>query len=351
MFKSVTVKNFRVITNLRVDGLSRVNLFVGHNACGKTTFLESVFFLIGATNPKLPVNANTFRGFPYVSKEVWPTYFHNMATDTPIEISGDDSESGEEVRLSIEPRYESSKANSEGMQSVLSAAVAPTDSESAGGVNGLKLEYCTSADPKSKHVSQVFVCDGHVTEEGAKVRPARGVFVLPVPIDLRGRFSDVQRKKRVSEVVALLTEIEPSLEDLRLLDPPGVLYADTGISELIPVDLMGGGINKLLSVALAMLDAQNGFVLIDEIENGLGYLSQRKLWDAIFNWAEKLNVQVFASTHSRECIRAFNDCAEVGLFGAEAKLFRIERENGSFRVVECSRGLLAESLESEWEVR
>jgi len=351
MFKSVTVKNFRAITDLRVDGLSRVNLFVGHNACGKTTFLEGVFFLIGATNPKLPVNVNTFRGFPYVSKEVWPTYFHNMNTNTPIEISGGDSESGEEMMLSIGPRYERSKANTEGTRSVLSVAVAPTDSESEEGVNGLTLEYCTSADPGARHVSQVFVRDGHVVEEGTKERPARGVFVLPVPVDLTARFSAVQRKKRVSEVVALLAEIEPTLEDLRLLDPPGVLYADTGISELIPVTLMGGGIGKLLSVALAMLDAQNGFVLIDEVENGLGYASQQRLWDTIFSWAEKLNVQVFASTHSRECIRAFSDCAERELFGAEAKLFRIERKNEDFRAVEYTRELLAESLQSEWEVR
>lgn len=351
MFTSVRVKNFRAITDLRVDGLGRVNLFVGHNACGKTTFLEGVFFLIGATNPLLPVNVNTFRGFPFVGKEVWPTYFHDMDTDTPIEISGGDSESGEEVRLSIGPRYERSKANNEGTQSVLSAAVAPTDSASAGGVNGLTLEYYASADPESKHVSQVLVRDGHVVEEGTEERSARGVFVLPVPVDLKGRFNAVQRKKRVSDVVALLTEIEPALEDLRWLDPPGVLYADTGISELIPVHLMGGGMYKLLSVALAMLDAQNGFVLIDEIENGLGYLSQRKLWDAIFDWAGTLNVQVFASTHSRECIRAFSDHAEANLFGSEAKLFRIERKDERFRAVEYSGRQLAESLESEWEVR
>ena len=171
MFRNLRVKNFRAITNLSVDGLSRVNLFVGHNACGKTTLLEGVFFLMGATNPKLPAN------------------------------------------------------------------------------------------------------------------------------------------------------------------------------------LMGGGIMKLLNTALAMLNMQDGFVLLDEIENGLDYSSQRKLWDAIFSWAQRLNVQVFASTHSMECIKAFSDCAEAGLFGMEAKRFRIERTGDKFRTVEYTRELLAESLDSSWEVR
>ena len=108
---------------------------------------------------------------------------------------------------------------------------------------------------------------------------------------------------------------------------------------------------KLLSTAIAMLNMQDGFVLIDEIENGLGYSSQRKLWDAIFRWAQKLNVQVFASTHSMECIRAFSHLAEADLFGADARLFRIERKEDKFRAVEYTPELLVESLESNWEVR
>ena len=108
---------------------------------------------------------------------------------------------------------------------------------------------------------------------------------------------------------------------------------------------------KFLSIALAMLNLHDGFVLIDEIENGLDYSSQRKLWDAIFSWSQKLNIQVFASTHSVECIRAFSDRAEGELFEADAKLFRIERNESKFRAVEYTRELLAESLDSNWEVR
>jgi hypothetical protein len=218
-------------------------------------------------------------------------------------------------------------------------------------VNGLELEYFTSADPNSVETSRVFLRDEKLVDEGTKSRSPRGTFVMPLPADLRDKFSEIQRKKRVQEVVGLLKEIEPAIEDLRLLDPPGALYADTGASELMPASLMGGGIVKLLSVALAMLNFQDGFVLIDEVENGLDYLSQRKLWDAIFSWAQKSNVQVFATSHSRECIRAFSDCAEAALFGADAMLFRIERKGDDFRAVEYTRELLAESLESEWEVR
>jgi predicted ATPase len=351
MFKSVRVKDFRAITDLTVDGLGRVNLFVGHNACGKTTLLEGIFFLIGATNPKLPVSVNTFRGFPYVNRAVWPTYFHNMNVRIPIEICGEEAETREEQQLRIRPRYE--EPGTEGLASpaVSQSERMPVSSEGRVTVNGLALEYTTSANPNQKEQSSVFVREDKLVDEGTKPRLPRGTFVVSLPIDLRDSFSTVQRKKRVLEVVSLLKEVEPALEDLRLLDPPGLLYADTGSTELIPVNLMGGGTMKLLHTALAMLNMQDGFVLMDEVENGLDYSSQRRLWDAIFSWAQKLNVQVFASTHSMECIRAFNECAGGELFGAEARLFRIERKDDKFRAVEYTRELLAESLDSNWEVR
>src|SRR4030042_3655113 len=154
MFKSVRVRNFRAITDLTVDDLSRVNLFVGHNACGKTTLLESIFFLSGATNPKLPVSVNTFRGFPYVSKAVWPTYFHNMDVRIPIEVCATDSETGEEQRLLIRPHYVHHEDDRETPLPMISTSGVSMGAETDGKLNGLELEYSTSADPALRELSR-----------------------------------------------------------------------------------------------------------------------------------------------------------------------------------------------------
>jgi len=100
-----------------------------------------------------------------------------------------------------------------------------------------------------------------------------------------------------------------------------------------------------------MLDTRDGIVLIDEIENGLHYSVQEKLWQAVFSWAQDLNVQVFATTHSNECIKAFSRSLDATLFKSQARLFRIERKDEKFRAVEYTKEQLAESLESKWEVR
>ena len=147
-----------------------------------------------------------------------------------------------------------------------------------------------------------------------------------------------------------MREIHPKISDLRL-NQIGMLLANIELAELIPVNLMGGGISKYLSVALAMVNYKNGMVFIDEFENGLHHSAQETLWKAVFTWAQKLNVQVFAATHSLECIRAFSNSISSSLFEAEAKLYRIERKEEKFRAVELTKEVLAESLASKWEIR
>lgn len=351
MFKSIKIKNLRAITDLEINNLGQVNLFVGQNSCGKTTLLEAIFFLIGATNPKLPVNANTFRGLPFVSNKLWDSYFHDMDPTIPIEIGGQILATIEEQLLLIRPHHPKQTEAEPVPSDVASPSFAPGDSETTRELDGLELTYTSSEDPSNKITSAVFLRNGDLIPEGTMKRDIRGIFVTPFTIyDRRDRFAKVQRKKRIGEVISLLKEIEPNISDLRL-NEVGLLDVDIGLPSLLPANLMGGGIGKFLSIALAMIDCQNGIVLIDELENGLGYPAQQKIWKALFSWAQELNVQVFATTHSIECVKAFSDSLDTTLFGSEAKLFRIERKEEKFRAVEYTKELLAESLESNWEIR
>lgn len=70
---------------------------------------------------------------------------------------------------------------------------------------------------------------------------------------------------------------------------------------------MGDGINRIFTIILAMVNCENGYLLIDEFENGLHYSVQEKLWEIIFHLAERLNIQVFVTTHSNDTIRAFEN--------------------------------------------
>jgi len=351
MFNTIKIKNLRAITNLEVDNLGQVNLFVGKNNCGKTTLLEALFFLIGATNPRLPINANIFRGLGFLRNEWWDTFFHNLDSSTNIIISGIISKTKEEQKLEIRPIIEKQVSAESVSSDMLSINVNGGDSKPTFMPEGLELLYTSSKDPISKTQSRIVIIEDQLLTKGTRASSIRGVFVGPsTKFDWKPRFSSIQRKKKIDELISSLKEIDPSILDIRLNDV-GILEVDMGLPNLIPVNLLGGGMANFLSVALAMLDSRDGIVLIDEIENGLHYSMLQKLWQAVFSWAQELNVQVFATTHSNECIKAFNASIDPTLFKSEARLFRIERKDENFRVVEYSSENLEESIESNWEVR
>ena len=97
---------------------------------------------------------------------------------------------------------------------------------------------------------------------------------------------------------------------------------------------MGDGINRILTIILALVNAENGFLLIDEFENGLHHTVQEQLWKIIFDLAGKLNVQIFATTHSEDCISGFASVLNKHNNLIEGKLIRLENRNGIIRQVE-----------------
>ena len=353
MFQSISIKNLRAITELKIDNFGQVNLFVGDNNCGKTTVLEALFLLIGATNPHLPVNINGLRGLPFIYRELWPTFFRNMDVSLPIEIVGQSQHNQEQHTLNIKAKFEKeieSKPVEPGSD-IISLKVGNGETSQNVLPNGLILSYSNSERPEINNISEVFEKNNKVEFQGKKDIPFQGEILSPnQALEWKNKFALVQRKKRIPEVLSLLQKIEPNITDLRL-NEVGLLEVDIGHPRLIPVNLMGGGVLKYLSVALAMLNYKDGIVLIDEIENGLHHYAQQTLWQAVFSWAQKLNVQVFAATHSYECIKAFRNSMTDSLFESEAKLYRIERKDENFKSIEFNPDELARFLEKNWEMR
>jgi predicted ATP-dependent endonuclease of OLD family len=93
----------------------------------------------------------------------------------------------------------------------------------------------------------------------------------------------------------------------------------------------GDGVNRLFGVILSLCNARNGVLLVDEIENGLHYSVQTEIWRTIFRLANTLNVQVFATSHSWDCVRAFQEAAsESPQDGVLVRLSKVDNSE-SFR--------------------
>ena len=84
---------------------------------------------------------------------------------------------------------------------------------------------------------------------------------------------------------------------------------------------------RALGISLALVNVKDGILLIDEFENGLYYSVQPDLWQFIFRVARRLNVQVFATTHSWDCIEGFQKAAQEDN-QEEGLLIRLESKKG-----------------------
>ena len=123
-----------------------------------------------------------------------------------------------------------------------------------------------------------------------------------------------------------------------------------GQSFPVPLESFGDGALRLFGVALALINSQNGFLLIDEAENGIHHSVQRALWKMILKTATENNVQVLATTHSFDCVRGFAQ-AMTEYEEGDGALVRIERKDEEMWAVEYSKDDLRVAAEQHIEVR
>ncbi|MDE5749137.1 MAG: ATP-binding protein, partial [Duncaniella sp.] len=122
-----------------------------------------------------------------------------------------------------------------------------------------------------------------------------------------------------------------------------------GKSEKYRLSTMGDGVNRILTIILAMLNSRGGILLIDEFENGLHYSVQQSLWGLIERLARELDIQVFATTHSDDCIKAF---LSATIQSGDSRVIRLEnRKAGEIAVVYADADELGFIKDNGIEVR
>ena len=123
-----------------------------------------------------------------------------------------------------------------------------------------------------------------------------------------------------------------------------------GLARAVPLRSLGDGVTRMFGVALALTNSRNGFLTIDEAENGIHYSLQSDFWRMVLRAADEYDVQVLATTHSDDCVKGFARAAS-GLAGVEGVLVRLENEAGRIRAVAYSEEELETAADQGIEVR
>ena len=349
MLERLGVRGFRGFEDLEISGLSRINLFAGRNNIGKSTLLEAIFLLAGAGDPNMALNGHIVRmqGGTKAPTSVWETLwmplFRELDADAGITIVGRHASVGDmRLRIVLE-RPVTTAVSRTGDGGVLtgervgdrSLKFTYTDSR----VGRIQSEARDTGDKTTFDRKEDYFAFGM-----AMIQPGRGD-VERDAIDL-GR---LRKKKRGDLLLDALRVLEPQLRGIEDNASSGVpmIWVDIGLRELVPLSVLGAGVTHLTRIVLAAAAAPGGVVLVDEIENGLHHSVLPDVWRVVREAAEQFNVQVFATTHSFECVEAAHE--ELGADGF--RLHRLEVVDGAVRCVTLSPTAISGAIRHNMEIR
>lgn len=356
MYRSFVVRNFRCFRNLEIKDLERINLIAGKNNVGKTALLEALFIHCGAWNPDLALRINAFRGIEAVKVEFgrwaetpWDTLFKDFDVSQSVQLEGDDDLTGRRtlsLKLVHDPRE---------LAKLRISALTTNDSAlgSSEAAQVLELEYY-----QEKHGGKYYMI---VDAKGLRIEPVPPP--PPFPAFFQGArmrlpakeeaklFGDLENRGEQEVVLKVLQLVEPRLKRIfvRFVGEP-MLYGEVGLRRSMPLPLMGDGMSRLFNLVLHISNAPSGVVLVDEIENGLHYTVLPKVWQAIAEAARHFGTQVFATTHSLECITAAHETfSQGGTY--DFRLHRLDRVDDKIHVVTYDQETLTAALETGLEIR
>lgn len=355
MLTSFTLRNFRCFRDFTITPLQRVNIITGKNNVGKTALLEGMFLFAGATNPSLAIKINSFRGLEYTHissgtqiESPWDSLFTDFNEGKKISLIGEDSTIGKRT-LNIQIVQEVSRWITEHKldkeRSLLTELIGKP----------LEFEYIDESHKPLKTTISIFPSGIRYDSPTIRV-PYPGVFLSARkqsnPQEDAERYSDIEMAKHQDVVLKILNIIEPKLSQLKILVKAGVsmIYGEIGLNRPVPLPLTGEGMSRVCSLILAIAYSRNGIVFIDEIENGLHHSILEKIWLGVAEAARQFNTQIFATTHSRECITA----AHNALGKSESYDFlmhRLDKSDGKIEAKTYDKETLEAAIETELRMR
>ena len=351
---SLVIKNFRGIDELTIPRLGRVTLLAGKNGVGKTTVLDAVRIWADRGNDSVISEVLINRG----------DFFTENREDS----------GGAARAYAPNPGYNSLTEDGEKRTNLVADSSAiftnrqlwPKVDISIGtidGANTLQLAH--------RLANQNWAPSGYFALEKKFGNSSQSPPPRPVACNSGGPNSPTDEtieqywngialtshEDRAVEALNLVTD--GVVERIALVDSTAQIRQPyrrrfmakvVGKDYPVPIRSLGDGAMRAFVVALALANSSNGFLLIDEAENGIHHSIQSKFWKMVLQTAQRNNVQVIATTHSWDCVAGFAQAA-TELEDVEGVLYRVQRNIGNFRAVEYTESELLIAAEHRIEVR
>lgn len=319
MLKSLNIKNYRGFEHLGVHDLSNVNLIVGTNNSGKTSVLESAAMLLDGSDVA-PFQSSIERG-EFVAGSDSPRdreidirhlfHGHHLAIGNKIIISGDH---GQPISMTYEIQPPTDDD--------LSSTLFEKDDDKFDLSTSMTL--VVSKNQFKENMKYLLTGKGGVPYDRLRRLPLKEKAESP-PVNiisseslgaaqLSDLWDDIALTDAEEEINHVLQILEPKVERIAFLSvrqyrysKSGIVVKIKGLPDRVPLGSLGDGIRRMLAISISIISSSQGYLMIDEIDTGLHHSVMTEMWKMVIQTAERLNVQIFATTHSLDCIRSLGD--------------------------------------------
>lgn len=379
MLNSLNIRNYRSLKELKINSLGKVNLITGKNNTGKSTILEAIALYAGKgdlgiiyqflgergenfkqteTN-KNPTESNIKSLASLFTNRIVGFESENIISIGAVEdtLFGEQTSSENSISLRFIKYYDDIQRDNQGAITTRKRTILDNTNEKQ--IPIFKFGFETRMGKNSYLLS---LDEDRPYRYGYRNIPINSnetfQFIRTRNIDreINGKlFDNIALTEKEQFVIDALKIIENSTERIAFIEENSrertAVIKLSSVQSILPLKSMGDGINRILTIILALVNCDNGFLLIDEFENGLHYSVQEQLWKVIFSLSEKLNIQVFATTHSEDCILGFENILNSPSNNLEGKLIRLDNIDGIIKQVEYNASELKIATDQNIETR
>ncbi|WP_035987248.1 AAA family ATPase [Leptolyngbya sp. KIOST-1] len=357
MLREIKIENFRSFKSFELRNLGRLNLLVGTNNSGKTSVLEAIQLLCSRNNLEPLRDSMVSRGEyswderkRYRELDVCHLFHgHQIEPGSEFSVLGTGESRLEKLTAKVGLRplrrlYEKTSDNGEQLKMLDDYVF--EDSPNDFNVLDLTIKwlYGNEQDAWERPLSS----DGKLTEDYIRrLRPigrAKGLdtktqFVTSSALTSERTielFEQIVLTPEENLVQEALQVIEPRIERIASLGSErfrrseargGFVVNLSDGEQRVPIGSMGDGIWRMLGLALSTVSSTSGVLFVDEIDTGLHFTAMSDMWKLIWETAKRLDVQVFATTHSSDCWTSLATIVDQDILSEDGiTIQRIERD-------------------------
>lgn len=325
-FSTVSIQNYRKLKNIEIKNLKRVNIFAGLNNNGKTSILEAVYLVTRLNNLQSLIDLEKFRG-RFIND--FPTKWFDKLFVTNINIGASFNE--KELQFSIS-KHESRDNfdKSHYLNSIITDVTIGSDNFDS------TIHLFDNKDLEFYYQRLSFLCPAAFTS------PYRYNGEL-----LRKAHAHSIKDKYFSTIIQFIREyFDSSIEKIEMVEINEIsrfLVTTNSVDHAVDLTKYGEGLQRIFEIALLLCYCKDGVLFIDELDSAVHKTLLIPFTAFIQDMAQKYNVQVFLTTHSKECIDAFvkNDFPDDDLIA-----YSLQEENSKIICKFLEGNKLAQLVES-----